>query len=171
MSNRMMEIWICCAEALSYCDGGTEDFHPHILKQCDTEGHLSERSHFMALSQSLQTEPDLYPRIYRDPQCSLKFQQVLKQYTMLNGQKNTVLKKKIKVMTDGINYSCGNAEAAFFPFLLLDPIQNWIDEWWPPNWQEESNKNFLLSQFSFQVKFASLRMISTSVRRHADFLL
>lgn len=129
MSNQMMEIWVCWAEALSYCDGRTEDFHPHILTQCDTKGHLSERSHFMPLSHSLQSGLDSYPHLYKDPQCSLKFQQVLKQYTMLNGQKKDS-RKKIKVMPAGINSSCGSAEAAFSPFLLLDPIQNWIDEWW-----------------------------------------
>lgn len=164
MSNQMTEIWICWAEALwgippTYFEtmwhGGSpvwkEPLHAPGSQPADWAG--------------------LVPHLYKDPRCSFKFRKVLKQYPMLNGQKKTVLKKKIKVMPAGINSSCGNAEAAFFPFLLLEPVQNWIDEWWSPNWQEESNKNFLLSQFSFQVKFASLRMISSSVVRHADFLL
>lgn len=168
MLNQMMEIWFCWAEALSYCDGRTST---HIFWHNVTQRLTCLKE---ATSCPVSQPADwagLVPTPLQRSAILLEIPTGIKAIHNAEWTKKDSIKKKIKVMPAGINSSSESAEAAFFPFLLLDPVQNWIDEWWSPNWQEESNKNFLLSQFSFQVKFASLRMISTSVVRHADFLL
>lgn len=69
-SNWMLEVWFCWTEALSYCDGMTDDLHPHVLTQFDIWGHFFKD--IILPPHSLQSGLDSYLHLYKDPRCSLK---------------------------------------------------------------------------------------------------